>query len=70
MDRLEVVKAHFSKMKRGDTDSRPKKRKTLCSKIQEVFQRQLGDEDVQAVISGLEQKQWIKIVDNKVAYQF
>ncbi|MCX6851686.1 MAG: PIN domain-containing protein [Verrucomicrobia bacterium] len=69
-DRLDAVKAQFSKMKKGNTDSRPKKRKTLCSKIQEVFQRQLGDEDVQAVITGLEQKQWIRIVDNKVAYQF
>lgn len=70
MDRLEAVKAHFSKMKKGDTDSRPKKRKTLCSKIQEVFQRQLSDEDVHTVISGLERKQWIKIVEDKVAYQF
>ncbi|MCF7785201.1 MAG: hypothetical protein K9N47_03710 [Prosthecobacter sp.] len=69
-DRLEEVKAHFGKMKKGDTDSRPKKRKTLCSKIQEVFQKQLSDEEVQAVITGLEQKHWIAISGDKVEYRF
>jgi len=70
LDRMKQVKAHLGKMKRGGTDSRPKKRKTLCSKIQEVFQKQLSDEEVHAVITGLEQKRWIKIVEDKVAYQF
>jgi PIN domain len=70
MDRMKLVKAHFGKMKQGDTDSRPKKRKTLFSKIQEVFQRQLSDEEVQAVITGLEQKHWITISGDKVEYLF
>ena len=57
-------------MKQAGNDSRPKKRKTLHSKIQEVFQKQLSAEDVQTILSGLEQKGWIVIKGDKVTYQF
>ena len=69
-ERLERVKTQLSKMKQAKTDGRPKKRKSLGSMIHSVFQKQLLDENVHAVISGLEQKRWIKIVEDKVAYQF
>jgi hypothetical protein len=69
-ERLERVKTQLSKMKQAKTDGRPKKRKSLGSMIHSVFQKQLLDENVHAVISGLEQKRWIKIVQDKVAYQF
>ncbi|MBN8418155.1 MAG: hypothetical protein J0L73_04500 [Verrucomicrobia bacterium] len=69
-DRLKQVKARLSTMKQKDNDSRPKRRKTLCSKIQEVFQKRLSAEDVQALIRGLEQKRWITIAEDKVTYQF
>jgi len=69
-ERLERVKTQLAKMKQANTDGRPKKRKSLGSMIHSVFQKQLPDENVHAVISGLEQKRWIKIVEDKVAYQF
>lgn len=69
-DRLKQVKARLITMKKGENDSRPKKQKTLCSKIQEVFQKGLCDEEVQAVVCGLEQKRWITIAEEKVTYHF
>jgi hypothetical protein len=69
-ERLERVKTQLAKMKQENKDGRPKKRKSLGSMIHSVFQKQLLDENVHAVICGLEQKRWIKIVEDKVAYQF
>lgn len=69
-ERLERVKTQLAKMKQETKDGRPKKRKSLGSMIHAAFQKLLSDSDVQAVICGLEQKRWIKIVEDKVAYQF
>lgn len=69
-ERLERVKTQLSKMKQENKDGRPKKRKSLGSMIHAAFQKLLSDSDVHAVIRGLEQKRWIKIVEDKVAYQF
>ncbi|WP_395738152.1 PIN domain-containing protein [Prosthecobacter sp.] len=69
-DRLERVKARFSKMKHSANDGRPKKRKTLCTKIQEVFLKALSADEVEKVIRGLEQKGWIEISEDKVTYHF
>ena len=69
-ERIERVKTQLAKMKHEDKDDRPKRRKTLGSMVHSVFQKQLSNEDVQTVISGLVQKCCLKIVDDKVAYQF
>lgn len=69
-ERIERVKTHLAKMKQADKDGRPKRRKTLGSMVHSVFQKQLSDEDVQTVISGLVQKCCLKIVEDKIAYQF
>lgn len=69
-ERLERVKTQLAKMNQENNDGRPKKRKSLGSMIHAVFHKQLPDENVHAVITGLEQKRWIKIVEDKVAYQF
>lgn len=69
-EKLERVKTQLSKMKQENKDGRPKKRKTLGTMVHSVFRKQLSDEDVQTVISGLVQKCCLKIVEDKVAYQF
>lgn len=69
-ERMAQVKKQLAKMNHRDKDGRPKKRKALGSMVQSVFKKQLSDEDVQTVISGLVQKRWIELVEDKVAYQF
>lgn len=69
-EKLERVKTQLSKMKQQNKDGRPKKRKTLGTMVHSVFRKQLSDEDVQTVISGLVQKCCLKIVEDKIAYQF
>lgn len=69
-ERMAQVKTQLAKMNHRDKDGRPKKRKALGSMVQSVFKKQLSDEDVQTVISGLVQKRWIELVEDKVAYQF
>ncbi len=69
-ERLERVKTRLDTMKQKDKECRPKKRKTLCSMIHAIFYKMLHDKDVQAVITGLEQKHWIAIAGDKVTYQF
>ena len=69
-ERLERVKTRLDTMKQKDKEARPKKRKTLGSMIHSVFLEMLHDKEVQAVITGLEQKHWIAITGDKVEYRF
>lgn len=70
-ERLERVKERLAKLKKPDKDGRPKKMKTLCSKIHSDFNKLLTEDDVQELLKGLKKKQWIGISkDEKVTYHF
>jgi hypothetical protein len=64
LERIEIVVADLKR--RGA--AKPRTVKTLSSTIQAIFQKQLSDEEVTALVSGLNKKGIVKISGTKVAY--
>ena len=63
-ERIEIVVADLKR--RGA--AKPRTVKTLSSTIQAIFQKQLSDEEVTGLVSGLNKKGVVKISGTKVAY--
>jgi hypothetical protein len=63
-ERIQVVISKFQQPK----ITKPRTSKTLASAIASYFQKQLSDDEIQAIIAGLISKKFIKIVDGKVSY--
>jgi hypothetical protein len=63
-ERIEIVVADLQR--RGA--AKPRTVKTLSSTIQAIFQKQLSDEEVTGLVSGLNKKGVVKISGTKVAY--
>ena len=63
-ERIEIVVADLKR--RGA--AKPRTVKTLSSTIQAIFQKQLSDEEVTGLVSGLNKKGIVKISGTKVAY--
>lgn len=63
-ERIEIVVADLKR--RGA--AKPRTVKTLSSTIQAIFQKQLSDDEVTALVSGLSKKGVVKISGTKVAY--
>jgi len=63
-ERIEIVVADLKR--RGS--AKPRTVKTLSSTIQAIFQKQLSDEEVTGLVSGLNKKGIVKIAGTKVAY--
>lgn len=64
LERIEIVVADLKR--RGA--AKPRTVKTLSSTIQAIFQKQLSDEEVTGLVSGLNKKGIVKISGTKVAY--
>jgi hypothetical protein len=63
-ERIEIVVADLKR--RGA--AKPRTVKTLSSTIQAIFQKQLSDDEVTGLVSGLNKKGIVKISGTKVAY--
>ena len=63
-ERIEIIVADLKR--RGS--AKPRTVKTLSSTIQAIFQKQLSDEEVTGLVSGLNKKGIVKISGTKVAY--
>lgn len=63
-ERIEIVVADLKR--RGA--AKPRTVKTLSSTIQAIFQKQLSDDEVTGLVSGLNKKGVVKISGTKVAY--
>lgn len=69
-ERLVQAKSRLSTMNHDGTDIRPKKRKTLGNKLQDIFQKMLSNEELKQLIAQMEELGWIAISEDKVAYHF
>lgn len=63
-DKLDRVIAHLSRLKQA----RPRKAKTLANTINALFGKALEENEIQALVSALEQRGVISVKDAKVAY--
>ncbi|MFO1225568.1 PIN domain-containing protein [Roseateles sp.] len=63
-ERVDVVLSNLQQ--RGA--SRPRTVKTLTSTISALFQKQLSDSDVAAILKALESKGWIAVTGSRIAY--
>lgn len=63
-ERLEVVLLRLQQLK----SSKPRTVKTLSSTIAALFHKQLQDNEVEAIVQGLESKGYLLIKDTKVTY--
>ena len=64
-ERVEVVLNRLIQMK----SSKPRKVSTLSSTIGSLFQKQLSESEISALLEELERKGYLKFVDQKVAYK-
>lgn len=70
-ERLERVTERLNKMKSDEKDGRPKKLKSLQSMILALFNKQLSETDVEALVAALRRSKWIDLsaVGDKVSYK-
>ncbi len=63
-ERIEVVLLRLQQLKA----SKPRTVKTLSSTIAALFQKQLQEKEVEAIVQGLQEKRYLTIKNNKVSY--
>jgi hypothetical protein len=65
-EKLEIIRSRFQPFQA----SKPRTLKTLSSTINALFQKQLGNEEIESLIKGLQKSGEISVNDSRVEYAF